>query len=198
MRVYEQEEKEGDRMEDKEIMALFRARSEQAIEELELSYGSLVRALARNILCDARDVEEAVSDTYLALWNSIPQNEPEILRPYVCRVARNVCIARLRRMTAQKRDSTCDAALDELAELIPVRETAESLFDAKELSAAVDRFLDEVSYDDRYLFMRRYWYADSVSDIAKSMDLNPHRVTVRLSRIRKRLSNYLKKEGLLQ
>ena len=197
MRLYGWEEKEGDRLEDKEIIALFRARSQQAIEELDHAYGPLVRSLARNFLSDARDAEEAVSDTYLALWDSIPPNEPELLRPYVCRVARNVCIARLRRLTAQKRNGACDEVLDELAELIPARETVESTFDAKELSAAVDRFLDEVSYDDRYLFMRRYWYADSVSEIAKAMGLGPHRVTVRLSRIRKRLYDYLKKEGLL-
>lgn len=186
------------RLEDKEITALFRTRSERAVEELDRAYGRLVRSLARNLLSDARDAEEAVSDAYLAVWNSIPPNEPEQLRPYVCRVVRNVCVARLRKLTAQKRDSACDAALDELAELLPARETVETMYDAKELSAAIDRFLDAVSYDDRYLFMRRYWYADPVSEIAKAMGLGTHRVTVRLSRIRKRLYDYLKKEGLLQ
>ena len=185
-------------MEDSGIVKLFLERSERALTELSEKYGAALLRLAENIIGSREDAEECVNTALLRVWDSIPPNEPEQLRPYVCRVVRNVCVARLRKLTAQKRDSACDAALDELAELLPARETVETMYDAKELSAAIDRFLDAASYDDRYLFMRRYWYADPVSEIAKAMGLGPHRVTVRLSRIRKRLYDYLKKEGLLQ
>jgi RNA polymerase sigma-70 factor (ECF subfamily) len=189
--------KKVNRMEDREIFRLFLARSEQAVAALERAYGRLARSLARNLLEDDRDAEEAVSDAWLAVWNSIPPQEPELLSAYVCRIVRNVCIGRLRKLTAQKRDGAYDVALDELAECLAAKETVEHLCEAKELSAAIDRFLDGVSYDDRYLFVRRYWYADSVSGIAGTLRVSPHRVTVRLSRIRKRLYDYLKKEGLL-
>lgn len=184
-------------MDDKEIIALFYARSEQAIDELRKRHGAYIGKVAFNILHDALDAEEAVNDTYLAAWNTIPPQKPDPLRTYVCRIARNLAIAKLRSNTAGKRNSGYDAALDELAEVLPATETVESACDAAELTAAIDRFLDGICYDDRYMFVRRYWYGDAVSDIAAAMHMPPHRVTVRLSRIRKRLSDYLKKEGLL-
>ena len=184
-------------LEDREIIGLFKERSEQAVEALGQAYGRQMIKLARNFLDDDRDVEDAINDAYLAVWNSIPPNEPEQLRAYVCRILRNICVARLRKLTAQKRGSSYDAALDELTEVLAAGETVESAYDAMELSAAIDRFLDAATYDDRYLFVRRYWYADPVAELAKTVRLSPHRVTVRLSRIRKRLYDYLKKEGLL-
>ena len=186
------------RLEDREIIALFHARCEQAIDELGKKHGAYAKKVAFNILHDAQDAEEAVNDTYLAAWNTLPPQKPDPLRTYVCRIARNLAIAKLRSNTAGKRNSGYDAALEELAEVLPATETVESACDAAELTAAIDRFLDGVCYDDRYMFMRRYWYGDSISDIAAAMRMGPHRVTVRLSRIRKRLSDYLKKEGLLQ
>ena len=184
-------------MDDREIIALFEARAEQAIEELGKKHGAYAKKVAFNILSDARDAEETVNDTYLAVWNTIPPQRPDPLRTYVCRIARNLAVAKLRSNTADKRNGSYDAALDELGEVLPATETAESAYAAAELTAAINRFLDAVSYDDRYMFMRRYWYGDSITDIAAAMRMGPHRVTVRLSRIRKRLSDYLKKEGLL-
>lgn len=185
-------------LEDREIIALFHARCEQAIDELGKKHGAYAKKVAFNILHDAQDAEETVNDTYLAVWNTIPPQNPDPLRTYVCRIARNLAVSRLREKTAEKRNGSYDAALDELAEVLAASETVESACAAAELTAAIDAFLDTVSYDDRYMFMRRYWYGDSVSDIAATMRMGPHRVTVRLSRIRKRLSDYLKKEGLLQ
>ena len=186
------------RLDDRKIIDLFYARSEQAIDELGKKYGAYVKQVAFNILHDAQEVEEAVNDTYLAVWNTIPPQNPDPLLTYVCRIARNLAVTRLREKTAEKRNSSYDAALDELADVLPASETVESACAAAELTAAIDRFLDDSSYDDRYMFMRRYWYGDSILDIAAAMHLGSHRVTVRLSRVRKRLSDYLKKEGLLQ
>ena len=192
---------EGERgrrdLEDREIIELFFARSEQAIDELNRKYGAAVRKVAFNILNHPGDTEECADDTYLAVWNTIPPRRPAPLLSYVCRIARNLALKRFHANTAEKRNSFYDAALDELAESVPAPETVETEYDAKELSAAVDAFLDTLGYDDRFLFVRRYWYADSVADLAGMTGRSPHHVSVRLSRVRKKLQIYLKKEGLL-
>ena len=185
------------RLDDREIVALFYARSEQAIEELKKKHGAAVRRVASNILSDPQDAEECVNDTYLGAWDTIPPQNPDPLRTYVCKIARNLALKKHQSNQAIKRNNSYDVALDELADCFPTVETVESLFDAKELSTAVNRFLDTVSYDDRFIFMRRYWYADTVTSIAAMMHWGAHRVSVHLSRTRKQLRNYLKKEGIL-
>ncbi len=184
-------------LDDREIIALFYARSEQAIEELKKKHGAAVGKVASNILIDPQDAEECVNDTYLGAWDTIPPQNPEPLRTYVCKIARNLALKKHQSNHAVKRNSSYDAALDELEDCFRAAETVESLFDAKELSAAVSRFLDTVSYDDRFIFVRRYWYADAVTNIAAMMHWGAHKVSVRLSRTRKQLREYLKKEGLL-
>ena len=185
------------RLEDSRIIALFYERSEQAIDELMKKYGAAVKKVAANILNNALDVEECANDTYLGVWNTIPPQDPDPLMTYVCKIARNLAIKKYHANTAGKRNSRYDAALDELVEAIPAPGDVESDYDARELSAAISAFLDTLSYEDRFLFVRRYWYADAVSDIAAMMQTGSHRVSVRLSRTRKKLQNYLKEEGLL-
>ena len=186
-------------MEDSEIIALFYARGEQAIDALIKKHGAAVIRVARNILQNPLDAEECANDAYLAAWNTIPPQNPKPLRTYVCKLARNLALKRHWSNAAEKRGggNGYDAALDELAEVLPAGETPETEYLAQELSAAISRFLDSVSYDDRFLFVRRYWYGDSVTDIGAMMGFSAHRVSVRLSRTRKRLKDYLKKEGLL-
>lgn len=184
-------------LDDREIIALFYARSEQAITELMKQHGAAVTKVAANILTNALDVEECVNDTCLGVWNTIPPQHPDPLRTYVCKIARNLAIKRYHTNTAEKRNNNYDVALDELSECIPATETVESAYAVRELSAAISVFLDTLSYDDRFLFVRRYWYADGVSEIAAMTHMNSHRVSVRLSRTRKKLKIYLEKEGLL-
>ena len=185
------------RLEDRLIIALFYERSEQAISELTVKYGAAVKKIAANILNNPLDVEECVNDTYLGVWNTIPPQNPNPLMTYVCKIARNLAINKYRANTAQKRNSSYDTALDELEESIPALDSVESEMDARELSAAISAFLDTLLYEDRFMFVRRYWYADSVSDIAAMMQTGSHRVSVRLLRTRKKLQDYLTKEGLL-
>ena len=185
-------------MEDSEIIGLFHARSEQAIEELNRKYGAAVRKTASGILEDRQDVEECVNDTWLGAWNSIPPQNPNPLVSYVCRIARNLAVKKYHANTAAKRNNRYDTALDELAECIPSSVNVESDYTAKEISAAISRFLDTLSYDDRFCFVRRYWFADSVADIAAATHGKPHRISVRLSRTREKLHHYLKEEGLLE
>lgn len=184
-------------LEDNKIIALFFRRDQQAIAELATKHGKSIYRTANNILGSARDTEECVNDTYLAAWNSIPPQSPAPLVTYVCKIARNLAVSRFHANTAIKRNGYYDAALDELEDCIPALETIETQYDAKELSAAISAFLDTLSYDDRFMFVRRYWYADAVSAIAGMMKLSSHRVSVRLFRIRERLERYLMKEGMI-
>ncbi|MBQ8076699.1 MAG: sigma-70 family RNA polymerase sigma factor [Oscillospiraceae bacterium] len=185
-------------MEDFEIINLFWNRSEQAITELDLKYGHAVKKTAANLLRNQLDVEECVNDTYLGAWNTIPPQKPNPLVSYVCRIARNLAVKKYETNTASKRDSRYDATLDELAECIPATIDVEAEYAAKELSAAISRFLDTLCYEDRFCFVRRYWFADSISDIAAATHRKDHFVSVRLSRVREKLLHYLKKEGFVE
>ena len=184
-------------MEDSKIIALFFRRDQQAITELAAKHGKSIYRTASNILGNAEDAEECTNDTYLAAWNSIPPQSPAPLVTYVCRIARNLAVSRYHANTAKKRNSFYDAALEELEDSLAALETVETEYDARELTAAINCFLDGLSYDDRFLFLRRYWYADGVSASGAMMGLSPHRVSVRLFRIRERLERQLVKEGIL-
>ncbi len=183
-------------LEDHEIIALFFERSEQAIAELIHKYGAAIKNVTSNILKETQDAEEAANDTYLAVWNRIPPENPKYLGAYSCRIARNLSLKRFYANTAEKRNSFYDVALDELEDTIPALSTVESAYDAKELTRYLNLFLINLSPKDRYLFMRRYWYGDRVSTIAKSLHISPHKVSVRLFRLRQKLQNYLKKQGM--
>ena len=184
-------------MKDHEIIALFFERSEQAITELIGKYGAAVKNVASNILKDAQDTEECCSDTYLTVWNQIPPAKPKYLGAYSCRIARNLSLKRYYANTAQKRNSYYDVALEELEETIPALSTVESAYDAKELTKYLNLFLKSQSKEDRCLFMRRYWYGDRIGDIAEYLGITPHKASVRLFRLRQKLQEYLKKEGMI-
>lgn len=184
-------------MEDQKIIDLFNARSEQAISELIAKHGAQVKRVTANILRDPLDVEESVSDTYLRVWNAIPPQIPKSLRAFVIGVARNTALSRFHANTARKRNSNYDAALDELEDCLADGTDVEGELEAKELSRCINDYLAGLSYDDRFLFVRRYYYADPVAAIAKAMHMPPHRASVRLFRIRERLQQYLRKEGML-
>ena len=184
-------------MKDHEIIALFFERSERAITELITKYGAAIKNVASNILKDAQDAEEAANDTYLTVWNRIPPTRPKYLGAYSCRIARNLSLKRFHANTAEKRNSYYDVALQELEETIPALSTVESACDTKELTKYLNQFLKNLSKEDRYLFMRRYWYGDKVSAIAENLSITPHKASVRLFRLRQKLQDYLKKEGMI-
>ncbi|MGX8692777.1 MAG: RNA polymerase sigma factor [Clostridia bacterium] len=184
-------------MEDSQIIALLFERSERAIDELEQKYGKAVMKTATNILRSRRDAEECANDTWLAVWDSIPPHRPDPLGSYVCRIARNTAVSKLRSETAQKRNGSLDLVLDELEDCIPSAADVEADYDCRETVEAINRFLAALDYDDRYLFVRRYWFADSVKEIAAAMHQRESRVSVRLFRLREKLRKTLIKEGLL-
>ena len=183
-------------MDDRHIIRLLFARAEGAIEALANRFGARLYAMARNILEDPRDAEESVSDTYLALWNAIPPQKPDPLSAYVYKVGHNTALKRLRANTALQRCSAYDLSLEELAGCIPDTALQDTL-DARELGRAIDAFLDRQSQGNRVIFLRRYWFGDSVNDIARALGMKAGTVSVRLNRMRTALSDYLYKEGYL-
>lgn len=182
-------------MNDSQIISLFFARSEQAIIELSNKYGSQCTKIAKNILNNDLDVEECINDAYLGIWNSIPPQNPNPLFPYFYRIVRNLSLKKYHANTAAKRNSTYDVALEELEECLASYQTVEDTYSAKELSNYINYFLNTLPKKDRILFVRRYWYSDSVSEIASYFQTNTNVISVRLSRIRNKLQIYLRKEG---
>ena len=182
-------------MQEKHIILLLQERNEDAIPALADQYGRKLLRLASNILSSEADVQECINDTYLAVWNTIPPNHPASLSAYVLRVCKNIAVSRLRANTAQKR-SSYEVALDELSEAVGTS-ALEDAVAARELGRAIDRFLDTLNRDNRAIFLRRYWHGDSIAHIAAQYRTRENGISTRLCRIRKKLKDYLTKEGLL-
>jgi RNA polymerase sigma factor (sigma-70 family) len=184
-------------MDDAQIIDLFFERSEQAILELSNKYGKVCYKVSRNILNNTLDVEECVNDAYLGIWNSIPPQRPNPLLTYVCRIVRNLSIKKYHCNTAVKRNSYYDIALDEIEDCIPSLNSIDRDYSSKELAKIIDDFLDTLDQDNRIMFVRRYWFSDSLADIAKIFEITEHNAAVRLSRIRERMKKYLIKRGVV-
>lgn len=183
-------------MNDSKIIKLFFERSEQAIKELSEKYGKVCTKIAYNILNNTQDAEECVNDAYLGVWNTVPPQNPNPLQSYVYRIVRNLSIKKYRANTAAKRNSTYDVALDELENCFPSSVSADDGFNAKETARIINEFLASLDKENRIIFVRRYWYSDSITDIAKQFGRNEHNISVRLSRTREKLRKHLIKEGI--
>lgn len=182
-------------MDDKEIIKLFNERSEQGVVELSNKYGRLFGQIARNVLKDESDVEECINDAILDVWNQIPPQEPESLGAFVCGIVRRKAINRYKLNSRQKRNSVNDLAFYELEECLDNDETVEKLIEEKELSKIIDGFLASLDKVSRVMFVRRYWYSESVTSIAKRVNKSPHAVTIKLARIREKFKKYLIEKG---
>lgn len=183
-------------MEDEKIIDLFFKRSEQAITESDRKYGRSCRKVSFNILQNREDVNECLNDTYLAAWNTIPPKRPNPLVAYLLRIIKNLSLKKYRDNCAQKRYSAMDTCFEELEECLPSAgsgtETANDLY----LKIVIEQFLDHLDADSRLMFVRRYWYGDSVRNIARIFRISENNASVRLHRIRKELKDYMEKEGV--
>ncbi len=185
-------------MTDRKILDLFFARSQQAVEEVRDKYGGKLLRLAHNILRNSLDAEECVNDALLAAWNSIPPQRPEPLLPWLYVTVRNISMNRFRYNLAQKRSGSRYAiALDELDDIFSGADSTESTVDRRELCRLLDKFLSGLSRLDRTLFLGRYYSGESYLDMAERLNLSEHNCQVRVSRLRKKLREFLKKEGVL-
>jgi RNA polymerase sigma-70 factor (ECF subfamily) len=177
-------------MNDQDIIALYFDRNEQAIAETDKSYGKACMQVSMNILDSRPDAEECVSDTYLKTWNAIPPTRPNSLCAFVCRIARNLSLSRLRDLRRQKRNQELTLSLDELEACIPA-----AVEDARELSTLLNAFLEGLDETNRVLFMGRYWYSYAIDDLAAQMGLTDKAVYMRLHKTREKLRAYLAERG---
>lgn len=180
-------------MDDAAIMELFRKRDENAIAELRLKYGRLCLYIAGNILSQREDAEECVSSAYFDVWKNIPPDSPDDIRTYLCRIVRNKAIDRLKYNSAEKRNPQLTVSLEELSECIP--DNSGEKVSAEELAGLISSFLRTQDDIHRRLFVRRYWYGGSLRELAELFGMNERTVATYLYRTRKKLKDYLKKEG---
>ncbi len=183
-------------MQDKDIIALYFARNEEAIGATAEKYGPYCYTVAHNIVAVHEDAEECVNDTYLAAWNSIPPTVPEILRLFLAKITRSKAINLWKMKKAKKRGADeVTLVLDELAECVSGgNDPAEEVI-GSELSNTIDAFLRTLPQRDRQLFLRRYFFTEPVREIAKNAGLTETNVSVNLHRTRVKLKEHLVKEG---
>lgn len=180
-------------MDDQKIVELYWERSESAVEETQKKYGRYCYAIAHRILRSEPDAEECVNDTYIRAWESMPPERPRVLSGFLGRITRNLALNRYDYNRAQKRDALSTVE-SEYWECMPSAEGR--IEDEVALSRALNRFLSELPQETRIVFLRRYWYACTIKEIAKSMALSESNVKVLLHRTRMELKAYLQREGI--
>lgn len=185
-------------MEDERIISLYWERNQAAITESEAKYGNYCMKIAYNILALREDAEECVSDTWLSAWNSMPPKRPSKLMAFLGRIARNGALDRFRSLSRQKRGGGLTSlALDELSECVPSRQAVEKELEDKEIAEIISRWLRELSAEKRQVFLRRYWYFDSVEQISGIFGFSRSKTTSMLHRLREDLRQTLEKEGIV-
>ena len=183
-------------MDDIKIVQLYWERNEQAIHATADKYGNYCTSIAKNILGNHEDAEECVNDTYMNAWISMPPHRPSILSTFLGKIVRNLSFNRYKHNTADKRGGgQATMVLDEIAEFVSDTSGVEQEIDRKDLIQAIDTFLSTLSVEKRGVFLRRYWYFDSISDIASRFGMTENNVSVMLNRLRLKLHNYLLEKG---
>ena len=184
-------------MTDERIIELFFERSETAISELDRKYGRVFNSVAGNVLADRRDANECVNDAYLATWNAIPPTNPNPLLSFVCKIVRNLSLKRYEQNTAKKRNSCYELSLSEIGDFLESGAEVEAEVERRTVIAELEGFLKTLSKQNRVIFMRRYWFFDSCADVGKRVGLSEKAVTVRLTRLRKEMRDYLKEREVI-
>ena len=185
----------GEILPDAEIVELYFARSEEAIVQSDRKYGKACHHIAYNILYSDQDAEECVNDTWLRAWNAIPPERPAALGAWLSAVTRRLALSRYDYKTAAKRYGGIQTSLDELAECVP--DGSITLADDVAMGLIINSFLESLPTRTRMVFMRKYWYMDSVEGIADAMGMSVSAVKVILYRTRKKFRAWLDKEGIV-
>jgi len=183
-------------MQDTGIIELYWNRDERAIAESDRHYGRFCRRIAMSILSSLEDSEECVNDTWYRSWDSMPPQRPASLAAYFGRIVRNLSISRYRASHAKKRFDGITILLSELEDCVPSRETVSQAVDDKLLTEVVDKWLEQLSKDDRVLFVRRYWYGDAVNALARECGCTQNQMAQRMLRLRNGLRAALEQEGI--
>lgn len=182
-------------MNDLSIIELYFARDEQAIKETDARYRKLCHSIAYNILNNSEDSEECVNDTYVGVWNAIPPESPNNFKAFVCKITRNLSLKRLETMSRQKRSQAILVSLDELSEVLPDDSIADSVSD-EDVGKLISDFLRNEKEEIRNVFIRKYYFFDSIGDIALRYSFTESKVKNMLHHTRIKLKDYLIKEGV--
>lgn len=182
-------------MNDAEILALYLQRNENAIRQTDAVYGRRLHGLSKRIVNSHEDAQECVSDTYMKAWETIPPQRPNYLFAYLARICRNLSLDRLEWWSASKRSATVVSLTQEMELCIPDN-SFERKLEGEELGRVLSRFLGSLSQENRMIFMRRYWYCDSVRQIAGRFNISQSKVKTQLHRTRNKLKQFLEKEGI--
>lgn len=183
-------------MEDSYIVDMYWKRSQNAISETSNKYGKYLYSIAYNILYNAEDSDEAVNDTYLGAWNSMPPHRPTVLSTYLGKITRRISINKLNERKADKRGGgEVFIALDELNECVPSKGSVEEVVERKELIHDINKFLAQTQKEDRDIFVLRYWFVLPIKDISIELNMSESKIKSVLFRTRKKLNKYLKEEG---
>ena len=184
-------------MDDRQIIALYFDRNEQAIEETDSKYGKKLHLLSQNITGNDLDAQECVNDTYLETWNRIPPHQPERLFAFLSKITRHKSLDICDRKNAQKRSAVTVELSAELESCIPAPLRTEDIAECRFLQGVIRQFLGSLDDDAQYIFIRRYFYGDSISTISVSLRRSESGVTSALHRLRQNLKKQLEKEGIL-
>ncbi|MDO5291639.1 MAG: RNA polymerase sigma factor [bacterium] len=183
-------------MEDEKIVELFFQRNERAIEETSKKYESRLKYIAQQVIGTYPEVEECINDTYYAIWNRIPPTKPEFFFAFIAKITRRLSLNKVEYRNALRRKAIVIELTKELEECIVNPKDEPIDHEKGEIAVVISQFLKVVKQEDRELFMRRYWYMQSICYIAKEMMISESKVKTRLFRIRKKLREYLEKEGI--
>jgi len=182
-------------MEDKLIVDLYWARNEDAITQTSVKYGQMMHSTSKSIVGSNEDAEECVNDAYLAAWNSMPENRPTYLGGYMAKIIRNISLNRYDHNHAAKRHGV-QVVFEELEECLSDSRMPEEEYEAGCLRHVLDRFLAELDEEKRVVFLRRYFYTDSIADIADRMGMSEGKVKSMLFRLREKLADVLEEAGV--
>lgn len=182
-------------MEDKQNVQLYWQRQEAAITESRRQYGGMLDGIAYGILQNREDSEECVNDTYLRAWDSMPPQQPRSLGAYLGRITRNLSINRFYKNHAQKRGS--GTPMSELSDCVPAPQSVEQQVDAHRLAEVLRAWLSALPPEERGLFLRRYWFAESLDTLAAACGTTPNKLAGRLFRLRRKLRTTLEQEECL-
>ena len=182
-------------MDEKEIIELYFARDEQAIRETEAKYGRLLYGIAYHLLNNREDSEECVNDSYAGLWNAIPPTRPNSLMAFACKITRNLSLKKLEYMTREKRSADVTISFEELADILPDERFAPWVKD-EDIGRLISQFLRTQKKEVRFVFVRKYFFFDSVREIARKSSFTESKVKNLLFQTRNELREYLRKEGV--
>ena len=185
-------------MEDEKIIELYFERNESAISETAEKYGNYLYKIAFNILSDNEDSEESVNDTYMSAWNTIPPEKPNVFSAFLSKITRYISLNRYRAQKTEKRGGgEIDAAFEEIEQCVPDKSDIYDEIEAKELAKMISDYLKNLPETERKIFVCRYYYLDSLSDISKRFGFSQSKIASMLHRTRKKILSHLEKEGVL-